>query len=188
MNHTVSGVRPRLIPCLLVRGGAVYTTRRFQSPAYIGDLLNTVRIFNELEVDELMLLDIDATRNRTAPNFRVLTDVARECFMPLSYGGGVTTIDQMAELYALGIEKVVLNPVLHQRPELLTEAVSAGKPSSHRSMSAGAHPAPPEAMSVPELTRSRNPTSCRSETAPRDTIRRQYSLHKNTQSWERANF
>lgn len=122
MSPHFVGVRPRLIPCLLLRAGAVYTTQSFGQRSYVGDLLNTVRIFNELEVDELMVLDIDATRRGHEPNFELLSSVADECFMPLSYGGGVRSVEQMAKLYALGIEKVVLNSVLHEQPELLQAA------------------------------------------------------------------
>src|SRR5205807_1393904 len=82
-------LRPRVIPCLLLRHGALVKTVRFGRFRYIGDPANTCRIFNELEVDELALLDITASRERREPDYRTITDVADECFMPLSYGGGV---------------------------------------------------------------------------------------------------
>ncbi len=120
----VSGVRPRLIPVLLIRDNAVFTTRTFQRPSYVGDLLNTVRIFNELEVDELIVLDVDASREGRGPNLELLRAVADECFMPLCYGGGVSTVEQMHALYNTGIEKVSLNRALYKDPGLLERAAA----------------------------------------------------------------
>ncbi len=122
MSVISTGVRPRLIPTLLIRGNAVYTTRAFANPCYVGDLLNTVRIFNELEVDELMVLDIDASSEGRGPDMNLMQAVADECFMPLCYGGGVSSVEQMHALYKIGVEKVSLNSALYSDPELLERA------------------------------------------------------------------
>lgn len=108
----------RLIPCLLLRGGACVKTLRFGHAIYLGDPINIVRIFNEREVDELILLDIDASREKRGPLFGILEDLASECFMPLCYGGGIRSLDDMRRLFHIGVEKVaicteaVLNPSL----------------------------------------------------------------------------
>ena len=86
-------LRTRIIPALLLREESLVKTVRFGKFTYVGDPCNTVRIFNELEVDELSFLDITATRERRSPNLKILTDIANECFMPLSYGGGIRSLD-----------------------------------------------------------------------------------------------
>ena len=113
---------PRLIPCLLLRGEALVKTVRFKDPAYVGDPANTIRIYNEKEVDEIILLDIRAGRERHAPNLPLLKDLTSECFMPLAYGGGLETLQQMDQLFTAGIEKVAINTAAHRRPALITEA------------------------------------------------------------------
>lgn len=112
-------LRNRIIPVLLLSNESLVKTRSFRNAVYVGDPCNTVRIFNELEVDELTFLDIDATPNGTGPNFSLLKDIADECFMPLSYGGGVTTVEQAAKLFDIGFEKVVINSATFDRPELV---------------------------------------------------------------------
>ena len=114
-------LRVRVIPVLLLDDESLVKTRRFAKPAYIGDPCNTVRIFNELEVDELAFLDITATPQRRGPNFALLADIASECFMPLSYGGGLSSFDQAARVFDTGFEKVVLNSHVHARPALVEE-------------------------------------------------------------------
>lgn len=114
-------LRVRVIPALLLDDESLVKTRRFRRPCYIGDPCNTVRIFNELEVDELALLDITATRNHRQPNFTLLRDIATECFMPLSYGGGLTNFHDAARIFGIGFEKVIINSFAHQRPEFVTE-------------------------------------------------------------------
>lgn len=99
----------RLIPCLLLKGSGCVKTRRFKSPTYLGDPINIVRIFNDREVDELIVLDIDATHEGRRPRFDLLADLATECFMPLCYGGGVRSLQDMEQLFAVGIEKVAIN-------------------------------------------------------------------------------
>ena len=99
-------LRPRIIPCLLLHKGGLVKTMGFDKPKYVGDPLNAVRIFNEKEVDELMVLDIDATRQHREPDYGLLAKLAAECRMPLTYGGGVHTVEQFERLVSLGVEKV----------------------------------------------------------------------------------
>ena len=118
-------MRARVIPCLLLDGTTLLKTVKFGAPTYIGDPVNTVRIFNELEVDELCLLDVAATRERRPPNFDVLAEVASEAFMPLCYGGGVRDVETAGKLLRIGFEKVVLNSAAVERPRLVTEVAEA---------------------------------------------------------------
>ena len=113
--------RPRLIPCLLLCEGGLVKTTRFKDPNYLGDPINAVKIFSEKCVDELCIQDIRANTRSSVPDFELLADIASEAFMPLSYGGGITTADQAARLFHIGFEKVVLNTSLVERPELVTE-------------------------------------------------------------------
>ena len=114
----------RVIPCLLLSNGGLVKTRKFKNPVYVGDPINAIRIFNEKEVDELVLLDIRASLEKRGPNYELLKEVASECFMPLAYGGGITSIDQIKELLRLGIEKVILNTSLNRDPNFVREAVA----------------------------------------------------------------
>lgn len=114
--------RARIIPILLVSGGGLVKTTRFDKPRYVGDPINAVRIFNQKEVDELILLDIDATPEGREPNFGEVEEVLSEAFMPVGYGGGITSMSQIERLFKLGVEKVVLNSVLADTPQLLLEA------------------------------------------------------------------
>jgi len=111
----------RFIPNLLLRGESLVKTKNFRKFQYIGDPCNTVRIFNELEVDELAIQDITASKTRSDPNYSVLRDVANECFMPLSYGGGIDTLDKAKKIYDIGIEKIILNTHALENPSLITE-------------------------------------------------------------------
>lgn len=113
-------LRPRIIPCLLVHEGGLVKTVRFKDPKYVGDPINAVRIFNEKEADELIVLDIDATVRGREPNFRLIGQVAAECRMPLCYGGGVTTVEQAKRIVALGVEKVALSAAAIASPALVT--------------------------------------------------------------------
>lgn len=114
-------LRTRVIPAMLLRNGALVKTRRFGRFEYIGDPCNTLRIFNELEVDELVVLDIMATRAGREPDYRLLEDIASECFMPLAYGGGIGSREQAKRIFDIGFEKVILNSHAHRRPELVDE-------------------------------------------------------------------
>ncbi len=92
-------LRPRIIPCLLVQDKGLVKTVGFKDPKYVGDPINAVRIFNEKEVDELMVLDIDATRDNREPDFKMIENLAAECRMPLCYGGGVKTVEQAQRIF-----------------------------------------------------------------------------------------
>jgi cyclase len=113
--------RKRIIPTLLLRDESLVKTVKFNKSVYIGDPINTVRIFNELEVDELVFLDIDASKENREPNFRVLKEIANECFMPLTYGGGIKDFETASEIFQIGFEKVVLNYICHSQPFVLEQ-------------------------------------------------------------------
>ena len=102
-------IRARIIPCLLLRGHGLVKTRKFKDPVYLGDPVNAVRIFSEKEVDELVILDIDASRKGCEPDYELVAEIAGECFMPVAYGGGIHTLAQARKLIRCGIEKVVIN-------------------------------------------------------------------------------
>lgn len=102
-------VRTRIIPCLLLKNESLVKTVKFKEYNYIGDPINTVRIFNELEVDELMFLDIFASKEDRKINFKILQDIANECFMPLSYGGNIKSLEDAKRIFEIGFEKVVIN-------------------------------------------------------------------------------
>lgn len=113
---------PRVIPVLLLRGRGLVKTVAFRKPVYLGDPVNVIRIFNDKEVDELTLLDIDATPRGRGPDFRLLHEIASECFMPLGYGGGISTVAQVRQLLAIGLEKVVLNARAVEDPSFVRAA------------------------------------------------------------------
>jgi cyclase len=102
-------IRPRIIPCLLVHNGGLVKTVRFSNPKYVGDPINAVRIFNEKEVDELIVVDIDATVQGKEPDYDLIRDLASECRMPLCYGGGVSSVRQVERIISLGVEKVAIS-------------------------------------------------------------------------------
>jgi cyclase len=113
---------PRAIPCLLLRGNGFVKTVRFREPTYLGDPVNIVRLFNDKEVDELIVLDVTATPERRSPRLDFIAQLAGECFMPLCYGGGVSRIEDMQALYALGVEKVALTTSAVSEPRLVSAA------------------------------------------------------------------
>lgn len=115
-------LRPRIIPCLLVKDGGLVKTVRFAAPKYVGDPINAVRIFNEKEVDELVVMDIDATTHNREPDYRLIRNLAAECRMPLCYGGGVKTVEQIEKIIGLGVEKVAIGSAAISVPRLLSEA------------------------------------------------------------------
>ena len=112
------------MPCLLVSDGALVKTRRFRSPQYVGDPNNAIRIFNEKEADELIVIDIDASRTGRGPDFDLIAEFAGECYMPLTYGGGVRSVDDAAAILALGVEKVCLQSAVARSPRLVSELAS----------------------------------------------------------------
>lgn len=111
----------RVIPTLLLRHESLVKTKKFGDFIYVGDPANTVRIFNELEVDELLFLDIDASKEKRGPNLRILRNIADECFMPLGYGGGIRSFDDARSVFDIGFEKISLNTAALEKPELITQ-------------------------------------------------------------------
>lgn len=118
-------LRPRIIPCLLLHEGGLVKTQQFKDPKYVGDPINAVRIFNEKEADELMVLDIAATVNKVAPDFALIAKLAAECRMPLCYGGGVNTAEHAARILDMGVEKVAVSAAAIANPSLLTKMAAA---------------------------------------------------------------
>jgi cyclase len=114
-------LRPRIIPCLLVKDSGLVKTVGFTQPKYVGDPINAVRIFNEKEVDELMVVDIDATAQNREPNYKMIANLAAECRMPLCYGGGVKTPEQVQRIISLGVEKVALSAAAINTPSLIAK-------------------------------------------------------------------
>ena len=117
-------LRTRVIPCLLLKGNGLVKTVQFKNPTYIGDPINAVKIFNDKEVDELVFLDIMASQEKRGPNFKILSEIATECFMPVGYGGGISKLAEIEQLFNLGIEKVILNSSAFSQPELLKQAIT----------------------------------------------------------------
>jgi imidazole glycerol-phosphate synthase subunit HisF len=115
-------LRPRVIPCLLLQGRRVVKTVKFREAKYVGDPVNAVRIFSEKEVDELAILDIDASIKNQPPDLALITEIASECFMPLAYGGGIKTVEQIRQIFYAGVEKVVINSEAALRPQFIREA------------------------------------------------------------------
>ena len=114
-------MRTRIIPILLLKNESLVKTVKFKNFNYIGDPCNTIRIFNELEVDELILLDITASRENKEPNYSLLTDIASECFMPLTYGGAVRSVEQARKILNIGFEKISLNSSAVKDPKLISQ-------------------------------------------------------------------
>lgn len=117
-------LKTRVIPCLLLKNGALVKTIRFQNPDYVGDPSNAIRIYNEKEVDELIFLDITATPDGKSPDLALIERLASECFMPVAYGGGVRDMKTMRSIFQCGIEKIALNSYALENPEFLREAAS----------------------------------------------------------------
>ena len=114
-------LRPRIIPCLLIRDNGLVKSVQFKDHKYVGDPINAVKIFNEKEVDEIIILDIDATAYDREPDYKLIEALAVECRMPLCYGGGVKTVEQAQKIFALGVEKVSISSEAVLNPNLLTE-------------------------------------------------------------------
>ena len=114
--------RIRVIPVLLLKNGGLVKTIRFKNPTYIGDPINAVKIFNEKEVDEIVLLDIDATIQNREPDYGKIKEICSEAFMPFGYGGGIKNIDQIKKLFQTGIEKIIINTEAFLNPKLIEQA------------------------------------------------------------------
>jgi imidazole glycerol-phosphate synthase subunit HisF len=116
--------RIRVIPVLLIQDGGLVKSIKFKDHKYIGDPINAVKIFNEKEVDEIVILDISATAEKKAPNILAIKEIASEAFMPLGYGGGITKLQEIKELITAGVEKVVLNTSAFENPKLVSEGAA----------------------------------------------------------------
>ena len=114
-------LHPRIIPCLLIHESGLVKTIRFKEGKYVGDPINAVRIFNEKEVDELMVLDIDATVQNREPDYKMIQNIAAECRMPLCYGGGIKTVEQAQKIFSLGVEKIAISSLAVNNPEIITK-------------------------------------------------------------------
>ncbi len=112
----------RTIPIILIKGNGVYKSINFKKLNYIGDPLNTIKIFNDKGADELIILDINATNNNTEPNYGLLSNLAYECNMPICYGGGIKSLNQIEKILSLGYEKISLNTIAFQNPKFVMEA------------------------------------------------------------------
>jgi cyclase len=117
-------LRPRIIPCLLVHEKGLVKSVQFKNYKYVGDPINAVRIFNEKEADELMLLDIDASIKKKEPDYNLIKNIASECRMPLCYGGGIKNVEQAQIIFSLGVEKIALSSILIKSPKLITDIAS----------------------------------------------------------------
>lgn len=114
-------IRPRIIPCLLLKGKGLVKTTQFKNPVYLGDPLNIINIFNKKMVDEIIILDIDATKTFSKPNFNLIQRISSICFSPLTYGGGVNSLLDAERLFSIGIEKISINTYAFTQPLFITE-------------------------------------------------------------------
>jgi cyclase len=115
-------LKTRVIPCLLLKGQGLVKTVKFRNPKYVGDPINAVKIFNDKEVDELIFLDIEATVEGRRPPIKLISEIASECFMPLSYGGGLRDLDDIKTIFNLGVEKVIINSYAIENSDFVREA------------------------------------------------------------------
>jgi cyclase len=113
---------PRVIPVLLLKNAGLVKTQKFKNPKYVGDPINAIKILNEKEVDELIFLDITASKEHKKPNLKLLNEIATECFMPLCYGGGIKTIEDIKNIISCGVEKVSLNTIAIENPDFVKSA------------------------------------------------------------------
>lgn len=120
----------RVIPCLLIHNGGLVKTVKFTNPNYIGDPVNAVKLFNEKQANELLVLDIDATVNKQEPNYRLIEEIASEAFMPVCYGGGIKNVEQMKQIFKIGIEKISVSSLLFEDPDEVRVAVDSFGSSS----------------------------------------------------------
>jgi cyclase len=118
-------LRPRITPCLLIRNGGLVKTVQFKDDKYVGDPINAVKIFNEKEADELIVVDIDASARGAAPNVKLIGQFAVECRMPLCYGGGIKTVEQARAIVGLGVEKIAISSAAVENPPLVSAIAQA---------------------------------------------------------------
>ena len=114
-------LQPRIIPVLLLHKGGLYKTKQFKNPSYVGDPINAVRIFNEKEVDELLILDIDCSKENKEPDYTLIEEIVSEAFMPVGYGGGISSLEIAQKVFQLGVEKVIINTALQNNLQLLAD-------------------------------------------------------------------
>ena len=114
-------LQPRIIPVLLLYNGGLYKTKQFKNPSYVGDPINAVRIFNEKGVDELLILDIDCSIENKEPNYTLIEEIVSEAFMPIGYGGGISSLAIAQKVFQIGVEKVIINSALQNNHQLLAD-------------------------------------------------------------------
>jgi imidazole glycerol-phosphate synthase subunit HisF len=114
-------LHPRIIPCLLVHNRGLVKTKNFKEPRYVGDPINAVKIFNDKEVDELIVLDIDASRLQHEPDYPMIANLAAECRMPLCYGGGIKNVGQAQQIFSLGVEKIAVSSIAIESPSIISQ-------------------------------------------------------------------
>lgn len=113
--------RIRVIPVLLIQNGGLVKSIKFKNHRYIGDPINAVKIFNEKEVDEIVIIDISATKEKRKPNLEQIREITAEAFMPLSYGGGITSLEEARDILYEGAEKVILNTSALDNQNLISQ-------------------------------------------------------------------
>jgi len=123
-------LKVRVIPCLLLKNEGLVKSVKFKKTTYIGDPINAVKIFNDKEVDELLFIDIEATKQGREPNYELISRISCEAFMPFGYGGGITSVDQVKKLARLGVEKVSINACARKNPDIITQAADVAGSSS----------------------------------------------------------
>lgn len=116
-------LNPRISPVLLIDNGELYKTINFKNPTYVGDPLNTVKIFNEKEVDELIILDISASKKNNKVDWELISHISKECRMPLCYGGGVDSVEKVEKLVSLGVEKVAIGNASFVNPDMVKNSI-----------------------------------------------------------------
>lgn len=123
-------LQSRIIPCLLIHNKGLVKTVKFKDAKYVGDPLNAVKIYNEKEADELIVLDIDASVEKNEPDYKLIERLALQCRMPLCYGGGIKTVEQALKIFSLGVEKIALSSAAIENPNLISQlADKVGKQS-----------------------------------------------------------
>lgn len=115
-------LKPRVIPVLLLQNDGLVKTTKFKDPKYVGDPINAIKIFNDKEVDELVFLDIEASKGKRSIDYELISNIASECFMPLCYGGGIKDIESIRKILQLGVEKIAINSYAFENPDLIKEA------------------------------------------------------------------
>jgi cyclase len=117
-------LRNRIIPSLLISNKRLVKTKKFKNPVYLGDPINAIKIFNEKQTDEIVVIDITASKNKQGPNFNLIEEICTECFMPIAYGGGINSIEHIQKLIQLGVEKVIIGETAFTNKVILKEAIA----------------------------------------------------------------